>query len=275
MPLARHFAFFIFLSACSGVPLSSSFASGKAPKINQIEYLENLRLKRPELLRVDCKANLIAKFEFREPILNGGSISTLINKLYSKDQQKEDEVWASEYRKSAADLKAKVLEGYQVAHYYDPNDYAGYLVGAVKPDENKNLLTHPFIDKRGIGYKTYLEIKDFQKDLRPRSFQSFAQALARTGFKGDLKVQLAPGNARFKFNNIVVHCVSVADCLKAERTGEDFFGDKLAAIGRGVDVDIDPKGSEPAFDWSEYLCAKGTHGLPAEALSYVKYGNGF
>jgi hypothetical protein len=239
-------------------------------RINQLEYLTKLKEKRPDLLKEDCKGNLIAKPEYRDLILNGSSMSSLLRDDYSQKMQIEDARWADEYRK-VLERPNRTTAGYSIAAYYDPLVYFGYLVGIDKLRENKNLLTHPFIDNRGIGFKVFFQLRDFQNDLRAREFQLFAQALSQLGFRGDLKVQLQSGNARFKFNNIVVHSATRYDSFFAEQVGLKFFSRKLAAISRGVDVDLDPSGEKPALDWSEFLCSRNFADLPLDVKNYVNY----
>jgi len=251
--------------ACTSVPT----ASDGVPKISQPQYLENLKKQRPDLLEADCKANLIAKPEYRALILNGTSVSALMKDHYTQKMRLEDISWADEHRKMQVPTKVEV--GYARAAYYDPSDYSGYIVGIEKPKEDKNLLTHPFIDNRGIGYKVFFQLMDVQVNLRAARFQEFAHELASSGFHGDLKVQLAPGNTRFKFNNIVIHSATIQDSFIAERTGLKFFTGQIAAIRRGVDVDIDPKGNEPALDWSEFLCSQDFSRLPRDVQDYINY----
>lgn len=252
---------FLILS-CSSMPPSSQ----NVARIDQIQYLAELKKARPNLIKEDCKSNLIAKPEFRQQILEGSSMAFLIKERYSPQMKADDLKWANEYRH-----EQKQTSGFRVAKYYDPSYYFGYLVGVNKPKEDKNLLTHPFIDDRGIGYKVFFQLKNFQKDLRASHFQLFAQALAKAGFRGDLKVQLNPGNARFKFNNIVVHSASKQDSVIAEQVGLSFFKGQLSAISRGVDVDIDPKGKLEALDWSEFLCTRDFTDLPLDVRDYVNY----
>lgn len=254
-----------FITSCSSIPV----VPHDIEKINQPEYMAKLREQRPTLVKEACKANLIAKPEYRAEILNGSSMSLLIKEHYSKKMRRKDVNWADEYRRQGQAIQQ--MDGYQLADYYDPSDYAGFLVGKSKPKKDKNLLTHPFIDHRGIGYKVFFQIKDFQTNLRAHEFQSFAKALADAGFQGDLKVQLQPGNMRFKFNNIVVHSASKNDSFLAEKVGLKFFAGKLSGISRGVDVDIDPHGKLEALDWSEFLCTRNLSELPQDVKDYVNY----
>jgi hypothetical protein len=244
-------------------------SSQEVLRINQLEYLTKLKEKRPDLLKEDCKGNLIAKPEYRDLILNGSSMSSLLKDDYSERMQIEDARWADEYRNVLEPDAA--TSGYNIAAYYNPLFYFGYLVGVDDLRKNKNLLTHPFIDSRGIGYKVFFQLRDFQNDLTARAFQLFAHALSQSGFRGDLKVQLQLGNARFKFNNVVVHAATRCDSFLAEQVGLRFFCRKLAATSRGVDVDLDPSGEEPALDWSEFLCSRNFADLPLDVRNYVNY----
>jgi hypothetical protein len=258
-------SFFFILNSCASLPVSSSEVS----KIDQPKYLEELKRQRPDLLKADCKANLIAKPEYRSLILTGSAISSLIKLNYSKQMQSDDLNWANEFRELQQSSSTNV--GYTLAAYYDPADYVGFLVGNNKPIKNKNLLTHPFIDSRGFGFKVFFQFKSVVRDLRVNEFRAFAKALADENFSGDLKVQLSLGTARFKFNNIVVHAASKEDGLIAERVGLKVFSEKLAAISRGVDVDTDKGGKTPALDWSEFLCTIGFESLPKDVQDYVDY----
>jgi hypothetical protein len=210
---------------------------------------------------------------YRDPVLfRGQSAVSLLKQRYSAEQRTEDKRWSDEYRAAAQGWGAtKETPKLHLARYYDGNEYVGLYLAEGKPTENKNLLTHPFIDGRGIGFKVFLEFRDFQKDLRAGRFLRLAQELAQTGFRGDLKVQIAQGTARFKFNNIVVHAGSRDDAYLAEKVGVKFFAQALASIGRGVDVDVDRLGKNPALDWSDFLCMERFDQLPDDAKAFVQF----
>jgi hypothetical protein len=232
-----------------------------SPYTDQLAYLKELKEKRPDLFANDCKNNLIVKPKYRESILRGRTeYSKIVNEEYSSELREVDRRWANGFREAAAALKAKIGKvnrdtNFYVANY-PPEKFVGYHVG--RPTD---------YDNEGLGRKVYLEFKSVIDDLTPARYLEFSEALRTAGFNGDSKVELAPGVARFQFNNIVIHAGSSEDAEIAEKVSRHYFSGKLASMGRGVDVKRNGKGS----DWSQFLCSQDTSTLPSSAFRYLTH----
>jgi hypothetical protein len=226
------------------------------PRIDQIKFFIALSNERPDLIRNDCKNNLIVKSQYRNRVLAGRlDFETLMRSHYSGAQRAADLAWADKFRVAAIKLRNETSLPFYVADY--PIDkFVGYHVG-----HKTNY------DAEGLGRKIYLEFASATETLSPNVYLKFTLALLRAGFNGDSKVQLAPGVARFQFNNIVIHAGSSTDAKIAERVATKFFKEKLVSIGRGLDIKINQR----TFDWNNFLCAKVRVTLPPSANSYLSY----
>lgn len=267
----------------------SSFAVSAevVPQVDQLAYAARLRRERPDLWlrRADhCKNELILKPIYRDQVLQrGADFETIAKREYTAEKQAADRRWADSHRLAAetqrieidAELKRQGLDPADrkdskvrdaqarlpfFVKNYSPERYVGYGIGPA-------AFEAPPAGEY-VRYKVYLEFKSAVDDLSPEAYLAFMKELGKAGYQGDSKVQLWPGVARFKFNNIVLHARGKADAYIAERVGHRVFRGKLASTGRGLDVDTD---DEDGFDWSQFVCVGDVTRLPKEALEFVTY----
>lgn len=234
----------------------------EVPKVDQISFANQLKVLRPDLFFTDCKNNLILKPRYRFQVLAGrNSWESLLNHEYSRELQHRDRSWADRHRSAVISAHQRSAEGVSLADY-PVERFVGYHVG------NGNLIKDGKGSEFRVTYKVYFELKSFEKALTPETYFNFSRALYAAGFSGDSKIQLAPGNARYHFNNIVVHANSRVDALTAERVGLGFFQGQLASRGRGLDVFIEKSRSA---DWNTFLCLGDLSKLPVDAVRFTKY----
>lgn len=238
-----------------------SAAQPAVPRVDQAAYARELRAKRPDLWlrRADlCKDNLILKPVYRERVLSGkDDHESILAREYTAEKKELDRRWAERHRAWVAKIRRE-----KPALPYEPKSFpedlhVGYKVGAAKARPDGFVF-----------YKVYLEFKDFEKDLSPEGYAGFMKALAEAGYQGGSKIQLRPGVARFKFNNVVLHANSMADARLAEKVGLAHFAGALASTGRGLDIDLDEEGG---LDWSQYLCIGDLTRLPRAALDFAAH----
>lgn len=248
--------------------LLAAGAAAAPARVDQLAYVKLLRANRPDLWgsAATCKDNLIVRPAYRERVLSGSlDFAALLRAEYSSAQQSADKAWADAHR-AAMKENAPVLEkkGSIVrAAGYNPEYFVGYKMRRVKEANVASL-------EGGYQHKLYLEFDDPSAALTPQAYLAFSEALASAGYEGDSKVQLYPGTARFKFNNLVLHARTRADALTAERVALSFFAGKLAGHGRGLDVAVGP-GDDDWLDWSQYLCFGDLTRLPPDARRFLSY----
>jgi hypothetical protein len=156
-------------------------------------------------------------------------------------------------------VRAQLPKNLQVAGY-DPAYFVGYL----------NNGFHGI--RTSVGYKVFFELRDAIKDLSPATYLQFAEFLSEKGFVGDSKIPLGAGQVRFQYNNVIVHAASLEHALYAEKLGIQFFGNKLAHTGRGIDSYI---GDQPQ-DWHHYLASKrgNINDLSFTTTQYLTFATG-
>ena len=280
-------AFTTVFTACQTAPVDEPTApppkTASFVHVDQVDYLAQLKALRPDLIAEDCKNNLLLRVTYRPAVLGGfDSFAQIEQREYSAKLRHADEAWAQTFR-AAADQQRRAMDAALINAGFDPTadhqhdapywDFLATLPFYVAAyDSTKYVGYHvgapTYYDANGLSPKVYLTLRSAVTDLTPDTYEQFTGALAKANFAGDTKVQLAPGAARFQFNTIIVHAVSVAAALTAERVAQDFFGAKLEAIGRGFDV-ADDRSGKNAKDWSHYLCEVGASQLSADVLAFA------
>lgn len=249
-------------------------------RIDQIAYFEQLQKLRPDLTSSDkCKDNLTLKPEYRASVLfNGNSYDQIFTHEYKVDEQQRDWLWAESLRSAASQKRDEIdrslivrgiaqdkINGYEAWQLryalpfyvasYPPKSFIGYGIG------NPGIY-----DTDGLKPKVFLHFRSAMSVLSSNVYEDFTKALAKAGFRGDSKIQLLAGHARFQFNNIVIHAADIQLAKIAEQTAIDFFGKDLAGVGRGFDVN-----NNGIKDWHQFLCAGGASSLPPYALDFVRF----
>ena len=229
-------------------------------RIDEVEWTRQVFSKQPALFDQPENAArvLMLKPQYRASYLGFPNLDDFLKQYYSVGQQSADAKWSVEQREMSARMRSSLPKNVQVAGY-DPQYFVGYL------DNGFHGI------RETIGYKVFFELKDATSELTPQVYLEFAEFLGNKGFVGDSKIPLTPGQARFNYNNVIVHAASLEHALYAEKLGVQFFGEKLSHTARGIDSYM---GAEPA-DWHHFLAGrKGSlDGLPPATVQYLTYAS--
>lgn len=114
-------------------------------------------------------------------------------------------------------------------------------------------------------YKVLAELHEPTRLTADRTM-ALGQALADHGFRGDFKVPVGPGRARFQYNHIIVHAPTPEDAACAEAVIVDLLGQDVARVGRGADADVPTLGR---LSWHDWLLALQGAPLPADVDRFV------
>jgi hypothetical protein len=200
---------------------------------------------------------LVIRTDYRDRILNHkpDTYDTFVQDLYTADLEREDSLWV------------KSLQEGQTTFVNTPDIYvAGYSINAFV---GLRIGSNPISDPLGLDYKIFLQMKDFLASLTWSRYVDFSKALSQRGFQGDSKIPLLPGQARYQYNNVIVHAPTVAMALCAEATAISFFGAEIDRMARGVDTGLLP--GETPTDWHHALLKKQLNGLPTPVQDFLRY----
>lgn len=254
----------VVLGLMLGIPAVAS--AQNLMTLDEPGYLSQLLVNRPVLMSMHSGSvqdpaylALVIRPQFRDQILfhKPDTYQTIMTRQYSMEERASDVAWV------------KALQQAQLQFQSDASVYpAGYPIQAfVGYKVGPNVPIH---DQGGLDYKVFFEFADFQKTLSPSAYAGFARYLSQLGFQGDSKIPLQPGQARFQYNNLIVHAPSIPLAQCAEAAGIAYFGRQaIAHIARGVDVGLAP-GGKPT-DWHHFLLTGGFGGLPGSVQDYVRY----
>ena len=276
-------------------PTTDAAVAPTIPVVDELDYLEQLKSKRPDLYASDCYSSLVLKPEYRPTLLGGmGSYASIQTKEYAAADVAADADWVKSMQAAqvlfceqspnaggcskictaacaacpSSSLGTTVDSAKSVRPAgYPLCNFVGYLV-------NLGPSGTPY-DKTGqvVSWKIFLEFgPDFRTTLTAASYRAFSDRLAAAGFRGDSKIPLQDGQVRFQYNDIIVHGHSPTDAKIAERVGLEMFGSSLVGHGRGLDVAV-ATATTGVLDWHHYLCAEGSSKLSADALSFVRFEN--
>lgn len=304
MNAALFLSFLVGCSADGAAP--SSYRSGSAPeavgpaRINELDWVREVRERRPDLFEQDCFNTLTLSPWYRAELIEAGtSYRALESKYYTTEQRRVDEKW------TAAQQQAEIAQCEGAGH---AGGCARVCASPCDPCPGEwprtsrgtgALLRQPFLasgyplckavgyqvdssgqrslyDESGVveSWKVFFDFKpDFAEKFSPASYQEFTRKLASAGFDGDSKLVTTtsdPGRVRFSYNDVIVHARSPSDGVLAEEVGLAHFGEALVGYGRGLDVGRAPNASD-STDWHHFLCQGSLDSLPPEALRYVRF----
>ncbi|MDP2315179.1 MAG: hypothetical protein Q8P41_19925 [Pseudomonadota bacterium] len=275
------------------------------PIIDELAYLEQIKLRRPDLFEHDCWNTLTLKPRYREALLAGADDYAAIEaREYAAADRATDLGWMASHQEALVSFCQEHPGAGGCARICAPGLVDG-ACGAC-PDGGLPETSGTFLGVRPAGYplcssvgylvgagtggtaydprgvvqswKVFFEFQDdFATTLTPAAYLEFSQRLAAAGYRGDSKIRSTPhdpGKARFQYNNIVVHGHTPADARIAETVGLAVFGVALAGHGRGLDVGFAPD-LRDVRDWHHFLCEGDLGVLSAEALAFVRFDDTF
>lgn len=230
--------------------------------LDEPAWLADLQAHRPELMtqhegsiRDPAWQALVIRPQYRAELLatDTATYETLVAREYTAAQRVRDASWAQALRDAAATFVPTV----DVSRAgYDIHAYVGYRVGP------------PFgPDGDGLVYKVFFEFVDFERSLSPDRYAGFVSRLESAGFRGDSKIDLRPGQARFQYNNLIVHTSSIAMARCAEAVGLATFGDEVLHVARGIDAPVDGRPT----NWHQFLLTGRYDALSATVKDFVAY----
>jgi hypothetical protein len=226
--------------------------------VDELQWVRQVQTSRPSVFDdVDGASQVLSlKPQYRQGYFASASLDSFIKQHYTVSEQAADQRWSEEHRQMIARMSGNPQKNLQVAGY-DSRFFAGYTNNGFRGT------------RAPVCYKVFFEFTDPISDLTPALYLKFAEYLSEQGFHGDSKVPLAPGQARFHYNNLIVHAANLQHALYAEELGIRFFGGKLARTGRGIDSYTN---QEP-LDWHHFLAAnKGSlNGLPPVTIQYLNF----
>jgi len=157
--------------------------------------------------------------------------------------------------------------------YYPIDSFVSYYVGP------KVSLYQPTTNLDCKLYLTFDNVTDSQKHLTPVMFSTvtpavyygFAQALFNAGFNGDFKSPAWGDALAMNYNQIIIHCGSIANAKLAEQVAEQYFYGTLAYESRGIDT---LQGTQQT-DWHQYLLENSGNisALPSNIQAWLTYQN--
>jgi len=233
------------------------------PALDATLWFEQLRQERPMLMTqhdggIDDPAwqALVIRPRFRDPLIYGrATYATVLEREYTGNLEEADGRWAEDLRDAQLALEPSDTlypSGYPI------QQYVGFRTGP----------RGPWPHERGFTYKTFFEVDDILTTLTPERVVGFARELERVGFEGDFKIDLRRGQARFQYNNVIVHAPTMPMAECAESTGLRWFAGHLLHVAHGVDVKTGPDGP---LDWHHFLLTGKFHELPTDVQAFARH----
>jgi hypothetical protein len=198
---------------------------------------------------------LVIRPRYRAEILyEHATYNSVVARDLTPDLEEADKRWAETLREAQ---RALVPSDTLYPSGYPIGAYVGFRTGP----------RGPWDKDRGLTYKTFFEVDDLHATLSPERVVGFARELERVGFVGDFKVDLRRGQARFQYNNVIVHAPTMAMAECAESTGLRWFAGHLLHVAHGVDVIT----SDGPLDWHHFLLTGKFRELPADVQAFARH----
>lgn len=105
-----------------------------------------------------------------------------------------------------------------------------------------------------VHYKGHFNLKDLSK-LNRDDIVEIGKRLTADGYKGDFKINADPQDAKSHYDLFTMHSTDPEQIKKAEKIVQDYFGDNIEYMGRGVDKNpFNPKATnkESGRKWRSF-----------------------
>lgn len=281
------------------IPDASMWAD--VPRIDQLAWYAELTAKRKDIVGMTtpttgspCYEGMMIKQKYRAMLLGSTELPTPFEQAtYTTADKQADETWIASQQATevsfcdtypgggchsictppdagadagtaCAACPGSALGADAGLHSYYVSGYG--LCGFVGYKEGPDVDIY---DANGLVWLVYFELADVEAQLTAALLQTYASELAAHGFQGDVKTLTdprLPQQARYQYNDVIVHGHSEYDGELAEAVGLLLFGPHLTGVGRGLDV-------QNEGEWSAYICTEkgNVSALPPAAVAYTKY----